>query len=89
MILTVGELKKYLHDIPDEVVFGTMSFADDAEIEIYTPKRFLYIKATKLGVSDKFVLNNMGTHWNEEWASKNHAEYAGYVDNSDYKLHLK
>jgi hypothetical protein len=89
MILTVGELKKYLQDVPDNIVFGTMGFAKNAEIEIYTPKRFLYIKSTKKGVSDKLVLNSMGTHWNEHWAKENDGEYAGYVDQSDYKLHLK
>lgn len=89
MILTVGELKRYLQDIPDDAIFGTMHFADKAEIQTYAPKRFLLLQSGKKGYDGPmFVLNNMGTHWNEEWAQKNDANYVGHVDSRDYKLHL-
>lgn len=88
-ILTVGELKKYLQDIPDDTYFGFLSFGHKS-VEVFSPKRFLYLKSLPLGYGKNlFVCNTMGTHYNDKIASKSKTEYLGFVDDSDFKLHLK
>ena len=71
MILTVKDLKKALEEVPDDALISSMSFGRNRELQLFTPKRFFIGKSnngTKL-----FIINEMGTHWDKEWAEKNDA----------------
>lgn len=85
MALTVGQLKKYLQDVPDDTVFGAMSFADKAEFQTFSPKRFLYL--SRVNCKNIVVINQMGTHYNDVWEKENKSTLLGWVDAADYKLH--
>jgi len=76
MLLTVGQLKKLIQNVPDNYLFGTMDFASDNEIKLYAPKRGLLLEAFD---SKYLVLNNMGTHWDDKW-SRNEFFLRGSVD---------
>ena len=51
------------------MIVGSMGFAKNAEIELFAPKRILITEDAK--GNKFFVINNMGTHWNEQWAKNN------------------
>ncbi len=65
MLLTVKMLKKALEDAPEDALVGSMNFGADYKLELYSPKRFLVGQTKKEG--QLFIINNMGTHWNEKW----------------------
>lgn len=67
MLLTVGQLKKILKDIPDDALFGSMDFANNNEIRLFAVKRYLLLQEKE---DYYFVMNNMGTHWDERWGNK-------------------
>ena len=64
MLLTIKQLKTLIQNAPDDALFGSMDFASDKEIKLYAPKRALLLEGFN---SQYFVLNNMGTHWDEKW----------------------
>jgi len=84
--MTIKQLKKAIENAPDDAIFGTMDFANGYEINTLLPKRFLLLESNG---KQMYVANNMGTHWNEQWAKENNAKYIGYADRDDeYKLHI-
>lgn len=65
MLLTVGMLKKALKEAPDDALVCSMNFAENYELQLFSPKRFLVGQTKKEG--QLFIINNMGTHWDEKW----------------------
>jgi hypothetical protein len=76
MLLTVGQLKSMLQNVPDECLFGSMDFAS-SEFKLYAPKRGLLVEGQG---SQYLLLNNMGTHWDEKWTYNGEFKLIGSVD---------
>ena len=83
MALTVGELRKYLSDesISDDTIFGIMEFANNNSIKTLSPKRFLLVDSGVKGWDKKMlIVNQMGTHWNnEDWGKRNDSKIIGVL----------
>lgn len=76
MLLTVGQLKSMLQNVPDKCLFGSMDFAS-RDFKLYAPKRGLLVERQG---SQYLLLNNMGTHWDEKWAYNGEFKLIGSVD---------
>ena len=76
MLLTVGQLKQLIQNVPDDYLFGSMDFASK-EFKLFAPKRGLLVE----GEDSKYLLlNNMGTHWDERWTFEGTFKLIGSVD---------
>ena len=78
MFISVKKLKQLLETCDDNMIVGSMGFAKNAEIELFAPKRILITEDAK--GNKFFVINNMGTHWNEQWSKNNDMKLSEYID---------
>lgn len=75
--MTIKELKTLIENAPDNAEFTIMLFANKYRMEYVHPKRALLLK-DKQG-NEVLAINQMGTHFSEEWA-KDEYTYIGYIE---------
>jgi hypothetical protein len=68
-MLTIKLLKELIKDVPDDAIFSSMAFGNKNELDFFVIKRALIVKEGEITF---FVLNQMGTHWNEKWEKENY-----------------
>lgn len=83
--LTVGMLKKALANVEDSLVIAAMLPANQYELRLFTPKRFL-LGINKYG--EKFlIINTMGTHFDEKWQRENNEiQLKSYIEVDNNKI---
>ena len=67
MLLKVKDLKKALEQAPDEAIISYMGFGKNNQLDFFAPKRF-FVGHNKESLL--FIINCMGTHWDEKWAKE-------------------
>lgn len=85
VLLKVKDLRKALENVDGELLVADMAFAAGEELQVFSPKRFLLIEAAD--GQKFFAINNMGTHWNEQWERNNdNAKLRSYINVGDNKV---
>jgi hypothetical protein len=75
--MTIKEFKVLIENAPDEAELAIMLFANKYRMEYVYPKRALLLK-DRHG-NETLAINNMGTHFSEDWA-KDEYTYVGYIE---------
>lgn len=75
--MKIKEFKKLIENAPDDAELAIMLFANRYRMEYVYPKRVLLLK-DKYG-KETLAINQMGTHFSEEWA-KDEYTFVGYIE---------